>query len=56
MDMALYLAIRLSKEGFGPVQQILATPAPIVLAMLNYSNFLSDVQETAAELNKGEAS
>lgn len=52
MEPALLIAVRLSKEGFGPPQQILESPARIVLAMLTYSNFLTDAQETATELNK----
>lgn len=55
METARLIAIRLSKEGFGLPQEILATPAPLVLDMLTYSNFLADVQETSTELNKADA-
>lgn len=46
------VAVRLSKEGFGPVQQILEAPTRHVLAMLTYSNAMSDAQETAGEINR----
>lgn len=52
MDPALLIAARLSKEGFGTVDQILASRTRSVLAMLNYSTVLADAQETAGELNK----
>lgn len=52
MDAARLIAVRLSKEGYGTPAQILASPAPDVLDMLHYSNFLADVNETAAELNR----
>lgn len=49
------IALRLSKEGFGDFQAIRAKPTPDVLAMLTYSNFIHDYQETAGELNRPEA-
>lgn len=52
MDPALLIAVRLSKEGYGMPQQILDSPTHHVLAMLNYSNFLADANETAQEMNK----
>ncbi len=52
MDEALLVALRLAKDGFGTAAEILETPAPLVLAMLNYSSFLVDYQETYAEINR----
>lgn len=52
MPTALLIAVRLSKEGFGPPDQIKKSPSRTVLAMLTYSNFLADMQETSAELNR----
>lgn len=45
-------AVRLSKEGFGMADQILRAPSRTVLAMLTYSNFLADYQETSTEINR----
>lgn len=52
MDTALLMAVRLSKEGYGSPQQILESPVRHVIAMLTYSNALSDAQETASEINR----
>ena len=46
------MALRLSKEGFGTVEQILAMPADLVLSAWEYTSFLSDYEETAMEINK----
>lgn len=52
MEPALFIALRLSKEGFGSVDSILSMGADLVLAALEYSAFLADYEETAIELNK----
>ena len=52
MDPALYYALRLAKEGYGPADHILQQPVDLVLANLEFSAFLGDYETTAAELNK----
>lgn len=52
MDTAMLVALRLSKEGFGTPEEILAMPTDIVLAALEYSGFASDYEETMMEINK----
>jgi len=52
MEESTLVALRLSKEGYGSPVAILDMPADIVLAALEYSNFCSDYEETAHELNK----
>ena len=52
MDPALFIALRLSKEGFGSVEAILGMAVELVLAALEYSSFLAEYEETAIELNK----
>ncbi len=52
MEPDLLIAIRLSKEGFGSPEAIRNSPAPYVLAMLNYATFLADFNETATEMNR----
>lgn len=52
MDNALFIALRLSKEGFGSVESILDRRLDVVLATLEYSTFLAEYEETAIELNK----
>ncbi len=54
MRPALLIAVRLSKEGFGSVDSIRTSASRSVLAMLTYSKFMIDAQETAAELNREE--
>jgi hypothetical protein len=52
MDNALFIALRLSKEGFGSVEAILDMSVDVVLATLEYSTFLAEYEETAIEINK----
>ena len=56
MDPATYLAVRLSKEGFGAPGEILRTPVNEVLAMLHYSNFSADYLDTVEVLEREAAS
>jgi len=44
--------VRLAKEGFAPLDSILAMPTTLVLAALDYSNCLNDYQAAYVELNK----
>lgn len=46
------MALRLAKEGYGTVEQILAMPTDLVLATWEYMGFLQDYEETLMELNK----
>jgi len=52
MDTGLLIALRLSKEGFGTLDQILAMPADLVLSAWEYVGFIGDYEETAMEINK----
>lgn len=52
MDSGLLMALRLSKEGFGTLEEILAMPADLVLAAWEYVGFLGDYEETAMEINR----
>lgn len=52
MDEGRVVALRLSKEGFGTVEQIEAMAADVVLDALEYAGFLGDYQETMIELNR----
>lgn len=51
-DEGLVLALRLSKEGFGTLREVMDWPADRFLDAVEYSNFLADYQETAIELNR----
>lgn len=46
------VALRLTKEGFGTMEQILAMPADLVLDALEYVNFLADYQEAQNQINR----
>lgn len=46
------MALRLSKEGFGTLEEILSMPADLVLAAWEYVGFLGDYEETAMEINR----
>lgn len=52
MDEATVIALRLAKEGYGTVEQILGMRADLVLDALEYSGFLSDYQETYFNINR----
>ena len=52
MDGARLVAVRLAKEGFGSVEEVLRMRTDIVLDALEYSTFSADYEETAYELNK----
>lgn len=52
MDQELLIPVRLSKEGFGTPEQVLATRADLVVAALTYSDFLADYEETTNEINR----
>jgi hypothetical protein len=52
MDSDVVVALRLAKEGFGSVEQILAMRADLVLDALEYAGFLADYQETMHQLNR----
>ena len=52
METHLLISLRLAKEGFGTVEQILAMPTDLVLAAWEYVGFLGEYEETAIELNK----
>jgi hypothetical protein len=53
MPEDLFVAFRLSKEGFGRPDEILAMPTHIVLAALDYVAFESAYERAFVELNKG---
>lgn len=46
------VALRLAKEGFGTIEQILAMPSDHVIDCLEYVTFLGDYETTFMELNK----
>lgn len=46
------VALRLAKEGFGTMTEILEMPADQVLNALEYCGFLSDYQDTYMNLNR----
>ena len=52
MDSSVLIALRLSKDGFGTPEQILAMPSDLVLSALEYSGFLADYEEAVIDLNK----
>lgn len=52
MDPWRLFACRLSKEGYGTVEQIEEMRADRVIDLLEYSNFLGDYEATSHELNK----
>lgn len=53
----IYHALALAKSGWcgGDPGRILGAPAPLVLDMIHFSRFLSDFEETGAELAKEDA-
>jgi hypothetical protein len=55
--MAVGVALRLAKAGYwqGDPGIILKAPSDLVLAALQYENFVSDYERAAFELNKGES-
>ena len=52
MPEDLFIAFRLSKEGFGRPDEILAMPTHIVLAALDYLDFETSYERTWLNLNK----
>lgn len=52
MPPDLLIPVRLSKEGFGTPQQIRDMPTDLVMAAVNYSEFIQDYEATFVELNK----
>lgn len=54
MDDATFIALGLSKAGFGRADEIRRLPTNLVLDMLDYSNFLSDFNDTVAAINAPE--
>ena len=52
MPEDLFIAFRLSKEGFGSPDKILAMPSHIVLAALDYIDFESAYERAWLDLNK----
>jgi len=52
MPEDLFVAFRLSKEGFGRPDEILAMPTHIVLAALDYIAFEAAYVRACVELNK----
>ena len=51
MATPLLIAVRLSKEGFGPTTAILRTPVNVVLAQLEFCNFQRDYEDAVHDLN-----
>lgn len=52
MNPALLVMCRLSKAGFGTMQEIGAMPVSYVLAALNFNSFIGDYESAYLELNK----
>ena len=54
MKRSLLVALRLAKEGFmgGNPDAILKAPTATVIAMMEYTNYVGEYQETYMELNK----
>lgn len=55
--MALGAALRLAKSGYwqGDPGLIMKAPANLVLAALQYEDFVSDFERATFDLNKGES-
>lgn len=55
--MALGVALRLAKGGYwqGDPGLVLKAPSDLVLAALQYENFVSDFERATIDLNKGES-
>jgi hypothetical protein len=51
MDEAHFIALRLSKEGFGRPDEILAMPAPLVLDAIDYIKFSDACERAYIDLN-----
>ncbi len=54
MDDATFIALGLSKAGFGRADLIREMPTDLVLDMLDFSNFSADYSETVSQLNRPE--
>lgn len=52
MDPATLIAVRLAKEGCGSPEAVLSWPTDLVLAQLDYHDFLTDYERTYVELRK----
>jgi hypothetical protein len=52
MPFELWTAARLAKEGFGTPSEVLAMPSDLVIASIEYCDFLKDYQETIDKLNR----
>lgn len=53
MPEEMVIALRLAKEGYGTTQQILEEfPTDHVLAMLEFSGFVGEYEETMIEINR----
>lgn len=55
MPEEMLIALRLSKEGFGRPDEILNMRTDVVIAAMEYSEFLATYQRTHYELNKNES-
>ena len=52
MDEAVFVACRLSKEGFGTVNELLEMAADLVIDMIHFTKYRSEFEETYAALNR----
>lgn len=52
MDGAMMTALSLAEKWHCSPQTVLDTPADLVLAALEYQQFMNEYQETTTELNK----
>ena len=49
------IALRLAKAGYGRPDEILAMRCDLVLAAIEYEQFMDKYEQAVIELNKGEA-
>jgi hypothetical protein len=52
LPLSRFVALRLSKEGFGSVVEIERTPTDVVMDMLHFMIAQNQYEETREELNK----
>lgn len=52
MDEATFAALRLSAEGMGSVKEILDSPVDLVIHMIHFSRYRTDLVNTEQHLNK----
>jgi len=44
--------LRLSKNGYGSIKELMELPSEMILAAWEYDNFIQDLESATMELNK----